>query len=59
MVLVFFFASPGCTFTFIGGCALNRAEDNIPGNQQLLMKSFVVEYHIIEDFIMLIVVVWY
>ena len=42
VVVLEVFPSPGCTFTFIGGCALGRAEGNFPGSQQLVLQYFVV-----------------
>ena len=40
VVVLEVFPLPGCTLTCIGGCALDRAEDNFPGTKQLVMQSF-------------------
>jgi len=39
------FLSQGGTFTFTRGCALDRAVDNFPGAEQLLLLFIAAEYN--------------
>ena len=44
------FPSEGCTCTFTGGSALDRAVDNLPGSHQVLMLFFATECYILKTF---------